>query len=99
MITAALEGNLHHVRFKTHDVFNLAMPMSCPDISDQTILNPVQTWKDAEAYREKAIMLAQSFHRNFFKYASHATEEILSGGPDKFGEIDMSSAASDDIPG
>ena len=99
MITAALEGNLNHVRYKTHEVFNLAMPMSCPDITDQNILNPVQTWKDADAYKEKAIVLAQSFHRNFFKYAEHASEEILSGGPDKFGEIDMSIGGSDDIPG
>ncbi|MBK9983739.1 MAG: phosphoenolpyruvate carboxykinase (ATP) [Saprospiraceae bacterium] len=99
MITAALEGNLNHVRYKTHEVFNLAMPMSCPGISDQNILNPVQTWKDAEAYKTKAISLAQSFHRNFYKYASQASDEILSGGPQKFGEIDMSNAASEDIPG
>jgi phosphoenolpyruvate carboxykinase (ATP) len=99
MITAALEGNLNHVRYKTHEVFNLPMPMSCPGISDQNLLNPVLTWKDADAYREKAIILAQSFHRNFFKYAAHATDEILSGGPQKFGEIDMSVAVGDDIPG
>ena len=98
MITAALEGNLSHVRYKTHEVFNLAMPMSCPGISDQNILNPVQTWKDQEAYKEKAITLAQAFHRNFFKYAAQASAEILSGGPDKFGEVDMS-GGSDDIPG
>ncbi len=99
MITAALEGNLNHVRFKTHEVFNLAMPMSCPGISDQNILNPVQTWDDQEAYKEKAIILAQAFHRNFLKYAKHASDEILSGGPDKFGEIDMSVSVGDDIPG
>jgi len=75
------------------------MPMSCPGISDQNILNPVQTWKDQEAYKAKAILLAQAFHLNFMKYADHATDEILSGGPDKFGEIDLSQAGSDDIPG
>lgn len=99
MIAAALEGNLNHVRYKTHEIFNLAMPMSCPGLSDQNILNPVQTWSNPDAYREKAIVLAQSFHRNFMKYASQASEEILAGGPQKFGEIDMSSAGGDDIPG
>ena len=99
MITAALEGNLNHVRYKTHEVFNLAMPMSCPGISDQNILNPVQTWKDAEAYKEKAIILAQAFHRNFYKYTAQASDEILSGAPMKFGEIDMSVAVGEDIPG
>ncbi len=73
--------------------------MSCPGVSDQNILNPVQTWSDHEAYRQKAITLAQSFHRNFMKYAKHASEEILSGAPQQFGEIDMSVAVGDDIPG
>lgn len=99
MITAALEGNLNDVRYKKHEIFNLSMPMMCPGISDQAVLNPGQTWKDQEAYREKAIDLAQSFHRNFMKYEAHATDEILSGGPAKFGEIDMSIAVGDDIPG
>ncbi|MEO6130624.1 MAG: phosphoenolpyruvate carboxykinase (ATP), partial [Saprospiraceae bacterium] len=99
MIAAALEGNLNHVRYKTHEIFNLAMPMSCYGISDQNMLNPIQTWKDPEAYRRKAITLAQSFHRNFLKYADQASVEILAGGPMKFGEIDMSVAVGEDIPG
>lgn len=99
MITAALQGNLNDVRYKRHEIFNLAMPMSCPGISDQTILNPMQTWKDHEAYRNKAINLAQSFHRNFYKYAAQASDEILAGGPQKFGEIDMSVSVGEDIPG
>lgn len=99
MITAALEGSLNDVRYKKHEIFNLSMPMTCPGISDQNILNPVQTWSDHEAYRQKAITLAQSFHRNFMKYAKHASEEILSGAPQQFGEIDMSVVVGDDIPG
>ena len=30
MISAALDGNLNDVRYKKHDIFNLAMPMSTP---------------------------------------------------------------------
>ncbi|MEP6648140.1 MAG: phosphoenolpyruvate carboxykinase (ATP), partial [Saprospiraceae bacterium] len=86
MIAAALEGNLNHVRYKTHEIFNLAMPMSCFGITDQNMLNPIQTWKDQDTYKVKAINLAQSFHRNFFKYADQASSEILAGGPMKFGE-------------
>jgi len=99
MITAALEGNLNHVRYKTHEVFNLAMPMSCPGVADQNILNPVLTWQDAEDYKSKAVILAQAFHRNFMKYAAQASDEILSGGPQQFGEIDLTVAAGEDIPG
>jgi phosphoenolpyruvate carboxykinase (ATP) len=99
MITAALENNLNHVRYKTHEVFNLAMPMSCPGITDQNILNPVQTWKNAEEYKTKAVNLAQAFHRNFLKYAAQASDEILSGSPQKYGEVDMTVTAGEDIPG
>src|SRR5690606_13483698 len=63
MITAALDGSLDHVTYQTHDIFNLAMPTSCPGIHDQQILNPVQTWSQAEAYRDKAIVLAQALDR------------------------------------
>lgn len=99
MITAALQGDLDDVRYQTHEIFNLSMPMSCPGIPEPALLNPVETWSHADAYRDKAIALAQAFHRNFAKYAEQATPEILSGAPHKFGEIDMSQAASDDIPG
>lgn len=99
MITAALEGKLDHVRYKTHDVFNLSMPLTCPDITDQNILNPVQTWADQNAYHEKAVILAQAFHRNFLKYSDQASPEILAGAPNKYGEIESSGSASEDIPG
>jgi phosphoenolpyruvate carboxykinase (ATP) len=99
MISSALEGKLDHVRYKTHDIFNLSMPVSCPGINDQSILNPIDTWDSSEAYREKAIILAQSFHRNFYKYAAQASDDILAGGPMKFGEIDMSVSVGEDIPG
>jgi phosphoenolpyruvate carboxykinase (ATP) len=81
MITAALEGHLESVDYKTHEVFNLAMPTHCPGLSDQNILNPAGTWSDPEAYKAKAILLAQSFHKNFQKYADNASADILEGGP------------------
>lgn len=99
MITAALEGNLNHVRYKTHDVFNLSMPLTCPGISDQNILNPVQTWKDAKAYHDKAVILAQSFHRNFLKYKDQASPEIMAGAPNSYGPVEAPPPGSEDIPG
>ncbi len=81
MITAALEGSLANVEYKTHEVFNLAMPVHCPGLDDQKILSPAETWSDPAAYKAKALLLAQSFHRNFQKFANNASEDILSGGP------------------
>lgn len=80
MITAALKGELNNVEFENHSVFGLAMPKSCPNV-EASILNPRNTWKDKAAYDTKANSLAESFVKNFSKYASAANEEILAAAP------------------
>ncbi len=80
MITAALEGKLEHALFETHPVFGVAMPVSCPDVPAE-VLNPRNTWADKNAYDEKARYLAGLFIRNFEKYASGVSAEILAAAP------------------
>lgn len=80
MITAALNGELDGVDFIEHPVFGLNMPTSCPNVPDE-ILDPKQTWADSNAYDEAAMTLAGKFEKNFSKFASDASEEILAGGP------------------
>jgi phosphoenolpyruvate carboxykinase (ATP) len=80
MITAALENQLDEVAFEVHPVFGIAMPVSCPGVPSE-ILNPRNTWADKAAYDAKATTLAQQFVKNFEKYASGVTEEILSAAP------------------
>ncbi|NVK03806.1 MAG: phosphoenolpyruvate carboxykinase (ATP) [Flavobacteriia bacterium] len=80
MITAALAGDLNDVEYKEHPVFGLNMPTACPNVPDE-ILDPKQTWEDANAYDEAAMTLAGKFEKNFTKFASDASEEILAGGP------------------
>jgi len=80
MITAALSGNLKDVQFENHPVFGMAIPLSCPSVPAE-ILNPRNTWKDKNAYDEKAKNLAQQFIDNFKKYAEGVSEEILGAAP------------------
>jgi len=80
MITAALEGQLSDVEYRTHEIFNIAMPKSCPNVPSD-VLNPRETWADKEAYDLKAKSLAKSFIDNFKKFESYADEEILNGAP------------------
>lgn len=80
LITAALNGELEKVKFDTLPVFNLNMPIICPNIPSE-ILNPRNTWKDKDAYDTKANELAKSFVKNFEQYASAANDEILSAAP------------------
>jgi phosphoenolpyruvate carboxykinase (ATP) len=80
MITAALRGELDNVEYANHEVFGLAMPVSCPDVDDN-VLSPKNTWADKEAYDKKANELAASFVENFKKYEEFASEVILSAAP------------------
>jgi phosphoenolpyruvate carboxykinase (ATP) len=80
MITAALEGKLNNVEFEQHPVFGMMMPKSCPGVPAE-VLTPRQTWSDPNAYDEKAKDLANQFIKNFEKYASGVSEEILAAAP------------------
>ena len=80
MITAALEGQLDQVTFEAHPVFGMMMPTSCPNVPAE-ILNPRNTWDNKEAYDQKANDLAKEFVKNFEKYASGVSEEILAAAP------------------
>lgn len=80
MISAILEGELEKVELDAHPIFGLHMPKYCPGVPTE-LLDPMNTWLQKGAYVSKAIQLAHSFHINFDKFASEASEEILSGGP------------------
>ena len=80
LITAALENKLEKVKYRTHEVFGLAMPLKCPGVPSE-ILDPRNTWKDKEAYDHQANELASAFLKNFEKYSSNANEKIMTGAP------------------
>ena len=80
MITAALKGQLNDLEYETHSVFGLHMPTTCPNVPSE-ILNPRNTWKNKEAYDQKADDLAKSFNENFEQFSNYANQEILSAKP------------------
>lgn len=80
MISAALEGKLDEVEYEAHPVFGLSMPKTCPGVPAE-VLNPRNTWADKNAYDQKANELAEAFNKNFDRFASQASEEILSARP------------------
>jgi len=80
MITAALEGKLDAVEYRTHEVFGLAMPTTCPNVPEE-ILFPRNTWENKDQYDQTANNLAKKFLANFEKFADYASEEIMAGAP------------------
>lgn len=80
MITAALNGELDNVSYRTHSVFGISIPEYCPNVP-QEVLSPRATWSDKEAYDKKARELGAEFISNFEKYQDYAKEDILAGSP------------------
>lgn len=80
MITAALEGKLDQQSMVRDEVFQLQIPTHIDGVPEE-ILIPRNTWKDKQAYDEKAKFLAGLFKKNFEKYASGVSEETLKAGP------------------
>jgi phosphoenolpyruvate carboxykinase (ATP) len=80
MITAALAGQLDGAEYRTHPVFGMQMPLSCPGVPSE-ILDPRSTWADPAAYDAKSRDLALQFVQNFEKYADGVSEEILKAAP------------------
>ena len=80
MITAALEGKLNDVEFEADPIFGFGIPKECPDVPTE-VLNPINTWTDKTAFKEKSKYLAGLFVKNFDKYADGVTEEVLAAAP------------------
>jgi phosphoenolpyruvate carboxykinase (ATP) len=80
MITAALEGKLDNVATEKDPIFGVAIPTAVPGVPTE-VLTPRNTWQDRAAYDEKAKYLAGLFIKNFEKYASGVSQEILSAAP------------------
>jgi len=79
MISAALSGELNHVKFHHHPIFRILVPESVPGV-DSNILDPIKTWNDPEAYQEKAKTLAHKFVENF-KQFGQVPREIMEAAP------------------
>ena len=81
MIKAALSGALHQVAYRNHSIFNLAVPLKCPDVPN-AILNPRDTWRNESDYDSAAVSLANRFIENFKPYQSEVSTAVLKAGPE-----------------
>jgi phosphoenolpyruvate carboxykinase (ATP) len=80
IVTAVLNGSLKDVEFVEDPIFGLAVPTQVPDVPDR-VLDPRSTWRDPQAYDQKARELAYKFVENFKKYADQASPEVLAAQP------------------
>ncbi|MDJ0660224.1 MAG: phosphoenolpyruvate carboxykinase (ATP) [Crocosphaera sp.] len=79
MVTAALNGQLDQVNYHPHPIFKVWVPEKVTGVPHR-ILDPQNTWDDAEAYEQQALELAHRFESNF-KQFRHVPAEIMAAGP------------------
>jgi phosphoenolpyruvate carboxykinase (ATP) len=80
MIRAALSGRLDGVPYQRHPVFNVDVPLACPDVP-ASVLDPRGTWEDTAAYDRQAAKLARMFTENFGTFARDVDAAVVEAGP------------------
>jgi phosphoenolpyruvate carboxykinase (ATP) len=80
LLTAALDGSLNDVTFRTDPNFGFEVPVSVPGV-DATLLNPRKGWADKAAYDAQAQKLVQMFIDNFAQYEPHVGEDVRKAAP------------------
>ena len=67
MVAAAVNENLNNVQYRRDQIFNLDIPLTCPDIPPE-LLDPSSTWDDKQQYVASAKRLARLFVKNFERF-------------------------------
>ena len=66
IVHAALSGELQSIECVENETFHVLVPRACPGVSSE-ILDPRNTWSDADAYDARAERLAAEFGAHFAK--------------------------------
>ncbi len=82
LLNAALDGKLLNVEYYPDPVFGFMVPKSCDGVPPE-VLNPINTWDDRVAYKEKYLQLGALFIENFKKFRDGCPAEIIEAGPVK----------------
>ena len=80
-LTAALDGSLRNVEFRTDKYFGFAVPTALPGVPSE-ILDPVNTWKDKAEFDATARKLVGMFQQNFAKYENTVDPEVRAAAPE-----------------
>ncbi|MBM7653245.1 phosphoenolpyruvate carboxykinase (ATP) [Neobacillus cucumis] len=80
MVQAAIEGELNQIETVKDKIFGLNIPIHIAGVPDE-VLQPSQTWADAQDYEEKAKALAAKFRENFKKFQDVSADIEHKGGP------------------
>jgi phosphoenolpyruvate carboxykinase (ATP) len=81
MVRAILNDAFDMAHFRKDPAFGFEVPLACPGLEDNTILNPRDTWADPDAYDRTVAELAQSFRKSFDQFRPLVRPEVAAAGP------------------
>ena len=80
MLNAALSGSLDKIPTVKDEFFGLYVPTSCPGVPTE-VLQPINTWDNKNAFKEKAKDLAGRFEKNFKEFEDMVSPEVRAASP------------------
>jgi phosphoenolpyruvate carboxykinase (ATP) len=80
LLNAALDGSLKSAEFRKDPYFGFDVPVEVPGV-DSAILNPRDTWPNAEDYDAMAAKLVGLFIENFSKFETHVDQSVKEAAP------------------
>ncbi|CAD8062632.1 unnamed protein product [Paramecium primaurelia] len=80
IIDAIHSGELAKGEFDNFEVFNLQIPKKATGVPDQ-ILHPKNTWTNKSEFDRTLRNLGEKFKKNFQKYQSKASQDVINAGP------------------
>ncbi len=81
LLTAALDGSLKNVSFRTDPYFGFSVPTSVPGVEPQ-LLYPMKTWKDKAEFDRTARDLVKRFQDNFVRFENHVDADVRAAAPE-----------------
>jgi len=80
LLTAALDGSLSKVKFRTDPYFGMQVPTAVPGIEPH-ILDPIKTWASKSEFAETAKKLVGLFQDNFVTFEPHVDAKVKDAAP------------------
>jgi phosphoenolpyruvate carboxykinase (ATP) len=80
LLTAALDGSLSKVKFRTDPYFGIEVPTAVPGIEPH-ILDPIKTWASKSEFAETAKKLVKLFQDNFVTFEPHVDAKVKDAAP------------------
>ena len=81
LLTAALDGSLKNVKFRTDPYFGFAVPTQLTGVEPH-LLYPQKTWQNKLEFDQTARKLVDMFQKNFVQFEEHVEADVRAAAPE-----------------